>query len=38
MNNAKIMTKKVIVVDVNTSAEKALELMDSKRIKADKPV
>ena len=33
MNNAKIMTKKVIVVDVNTSAEKALELMDSKRIK-----
>ncbi len=33
MNNAKIMTKKVVTVDVNTSMEKALELMDSKKIK-----
>jgi CBS domain-containing protein len=33
MNNAKIMTKKVVTVDVNTSIEKALELMDSKKIK-----
>ncbi len=33
MNNTKIMTKKVITVDANTSVEKALELMDSKKIK-----
>lgn len=33
MNNAKIMTKKVVTVEVNTSIEKALEIMDSKKIK-----
>ena len=33
MNNAKIMTKKVVTVEVNTSIEKALEIMDSRKIK-----
>jgi CBS domain-containing protein len=33
MNNAKIMTKKVITIEVNTSIEKALEIMDSRKIK-----
>ena len=33
MNNAKIMTKKVVTVEFNTSIEKALEIMDSKKIK-----
>ncbi|MGC8533718.1 MAG: CBS domain-containing protein [Candidatus Parvarchaeum sp.] len=33
MNNAKIMTKKVVTVEVNTSIEKALDIMDSKKIK-----
>lgn len=33
MNNAKIMTKKVITVDADMNVEKALELMDSKKIK-----
>ena len=33
MNNAKIMTKKVIAVDQKTPVEKALEIMESKRIK-----
>ncbi|MCL4372555.1 CBS domain-containing protein [Candidatus Parvarchaeota archaeon] len=33
MNNAKIMTKKVVTVETNTSIEKALELMDSRKIK-----
>ena len=33
MNNAKIMTKKVVTVESNTNIEKALEIMDSKKIK-----
>ncbi len=33
MNNAKIMTKKVVTVEVTTRIEKALELMDSRKIK-----
>ncbi|MCL4375891.1 CBS domain-containing protein [Candidatus Parvarchaeota archaeon] len=33
MNNAKIMTKKVVTVEINTSIEKALEIMDSRKIK-----
>ncbi len=33
MNNTKIMTKKVITVDSNTPIEKALELMESKKIR-----
>ena len=33
MNNAKIMTKKVVTVETNTSVEKALEIMDSRKIK-----
>jgi CBS domain-containing protein len=33
MNNAKIMTKKVVTVDVDMPIEKALEIMESKKIK-----
>ncbi len=33
MNNAKIMTKKVITADIDLNIEKALEIMDSQKIK-----